>query len=319
MSHALRAFAVGLRTVLLSPLLVAGVTLATIWTVVPFGLVLGSRLQTSLATQQPVSAGAVDIDPEWWMEFRVHARGLEATFTPAIIGVAAPLDNLSAILDASPRPWALALPVAFSTVVWAFLWGGILHRFQQERRIGLGEFIRAGTAHAPRLLVISVAALAAYAVLYFLIHPVLFDLIFDWLAELVSSERNAFFVRVLIYLVFGIFLMTAALVVDYARISVVTSASSSGLRALGAGLQFVRSHKLAVFALYMIAGLVLATLLTIYGTSEVYGGTRLGGWRAVAIGQAYIIARLILRLTLAAAEVRLYRGRRRGDAVASRD
>lgn len=307
MMHALRAFAAGLRMVLLSPLLVAGITLATVVSVVPFGLVLGARLQTALATQQPVSAGAVDIDPEWWMEFRAHAQGLEATFTPAIIGFAAPLDNLSALVDASPRPWALALPIAFSTLAWAFLWGGILHRFREGRRLGLGEFAQAGARYAPRFVLISLTALVFYAVLYLLIHPALFSLIYDWLADTVSSERNAFFVRVLIYAVFGAFLMTAALVVDYARIAIVSSASLSTTGALRAGLDFVRRHKMAVVALYLITGLLLAALLTVYGTSEVYGGTRLGGWRAVAIGQAYIIGRLVLRLTLAAAEVQLWR------------
>ena len=313
MSHALRAFAVGLRVVLLSPLLVLGITVATVMSVAPFGLVLGSRLQTALATQQPVSAGAVDIDPEWWMEFRAHAKGLEATFTPAIIGFAAPLDNLSALLDASPRPWALALPIAFSTLAWAFLWGGILHRFREGRRIGIGEFAKAGVRYAPRFALISLTALVFYAVLYFLIHPVLFNFIYDWLADLVSSERDAFVARLFVYAIFAAFLMTAALVVDYSRIAIVSSTSLSAVGALRAGLDFVRRHKVAVVALYLVTGLLLAAMLTVYGTSEVYGGTRLGGWRAVAIGQAYIIGRLILRLTLAASEVQLWRVAARHD------
>lgn len=306
MSHALRAFAVGLRTVVLSPLLVIGITLATVLSVVPFGLVLGSRLQTSLAQQQPVSSGAVDIDPEWWMEFRAHAQGLEATFTPAIIGFAAPLDNLSSLLDASPRPWALAGPIAFSTVVWAFLWGGVLHRFVQGRRLGLVEFVRAGARVTPRFLFISLIALPIYAVLYFGIHPTLFGPIYESLESFVSSERDAFFARVALYLVFGAFLMATALVVDYARIDVVSSGSASALGAMRASLRFVRGLKGPIVTLYLVAGLLLALMLAAYGSSEIYGGTRLGGWRAVAIGQAYIIGRLTLRLVLAAAEVRLY-------------
>ena len=61
-----------------------------------------------------------------------------------------------------------------------------------------------------------------------------------------------------------------------------------------------------MISLYLLCGLVLVVMLAVYGSSEVYGGTRLGGWRAVAIGQAYIVGRLALRLVLAAAEVRLY-------------
>jgi hypothetical protein len=307
MSDAFRAFAAGLRVALLSPLLVGAMALAMVLSVVPFGLVLGSRLQTALAAQQPVSAGVTDIDPEWWMEFRAHASGLEATFTPAIIGFAAPLDNLSALLDASPRPWALVFPVAFSTVVWAFLWGGLLRRFHAGRALGISGFVKAGAAYAPRFIAISLAALVAYVVLYWTVHIVLFNLIYDWLAELLSSEREAFVMRLGLYAVFATFLMAVALVVDYARIAVVASGSPSASSALRAGVQFVRLHKPAVVSLYLIAGVVLALMLTVYGASEVYGGTRLGGWRAVAIGQAYIIGRLVLRLALAASEVQLWR------------
>jgi hypothetical protein len=306
MTRALRAFAVGLQTTLMAPLLVAGITLATVASVVPFGVVLGSRLQTSLSQQQPVSAVSTDIDPEWWMEYRAHATGLEATFTPAIIGFAAPLDNLSALLDASSRPWALAIPIGFSVLVWAWLWGGVLHRFAQGGRLRPGQFFKAGTIYLPRLVLISVAVVPVYAVLYMAVHPVLFGPIYDWLAGLVSSERDAFFMRVALYTVFGALLMTVALVVDYARIGVVTSGLASPLRALGTSLEFVRGNKASVVTLYLCTGVLLAVMLTAYGTGEVYGGTLLGGWRAVAIGQTYIVGRLALRLALAAAEVQLW-------------
>jgi hypothetical protein len=309
MTVALRAFAVGLRTTLMAPLLVAGITLATVAGVVPFGVVLGSRLQTALSQQQPVSAASTDIDPEWWLEYRAHATGLEATFTPTIIGFAAPLDNLSALLDASPRPWALAVPIAISVLVWAWLWGGVLHRFSQGRGLRLGEFFRAGMTYMPRLILISVAVVPVYGVLYLAVHPVLFGPLYDWLAGLVSSERDAFFMRVALYTVFGALLVTVALVVDYARIGVVTSGLASPMRALGSSLEFVRSNKASVVTLYLCTGVLLAVMLTAYGTGEVYGGTLLGGWRAVAIGQAYIVARLALRLALAASEVRLWRNR----------
>ena len=307
MSDALRAFAVGLRTVVVSPLLVIGVTLATLLSVIPFGIVLGTRLQAALAQQQPVSAGAVDIDPEWWMEFRAHAAGLEATFTPSIIGFAAPLDNLSALMDATPRPWALAFPVAVSAVVWAFLWGGLLHRFGRGRKAALGEFVKAGTKYMPHLVLISLAVLPVYALLYFAIHPVLFGPVYGSLAALVSSERDAFFMRLVVYAVFGALLVAVALVVDFARINLVTSDSGSPIGALRAGIEFVRRNTASAVTLYLLTGLLLTLMLVLYGTGEVYGGQRLGGWRAVAIGQAYIIARLTLRLALAAAEVRLYK------------
>lgn len=308
MTHAIRAFAAGLRTVLVSPVLVLGVALATLVSVVPFGIFLGTRLQTALAQQQPVSSGAVDIDPEWWMEYRAHATGLEATFTPTIIGFAAPLDNLSALLDATSRPWALAVPIACSALMWAFMWGGLLHRFNRGRGVGVGEFVRAASRHAPRLIVISVATLPVYALLYLAVHPWLFGPVYHGLAGLVSSERDAFFCRLVLYVVFGSMLLAVALIVDYARIEIVTSRSATAFDAIRSSTGFVRTHRASVISLYLLSGLVLAVMLTAYGWSEVYGGTRLGGWRAVVIGQAYIVGRLASRLVLAASEVRLFQG-----------
>ncbi len=58
--------------------------------------------------------------------------------------------------------------------------------------------------------------------------------------------------------------------------------------------------------LYLLAGLLFVALLGVYGVAEVYGGTRLGGWRSILIGQGYIVARLAIRLTLAAGGVRLF-------------
>ncbi|MGH9386670.1 MAG: hypothetical protein ACRD2N_20565 [Vicinamibacterales bacterium] len=305
MSHALRAVASGLLTVLAAPLLVAGVLVATLAVAIPFGVVLGSRLQAALAQQQPVSAGAPDIDPEWWMEYREHTRGLEATFTPTILGFAAPLDNLSALLDASPRPWALAGPVALSGLAWAFLWGGTLHRFTRASRTSVREFMANGFAHWPRLAVISGAAAVFYVLLYATVHALLFGPVYGRLAAYASSERDAFLFRVVLYLIFGALLLAAALVVDYARIAVVSSRSSSAWVAIRTSARFVREHTVAAAGVYFCYGALFAALLIVYGASEIYGGTRLGGWRAVAIGQAYIVVRLVLRLALAASEVKL--------------
>ena len=82
------------------------------------------------------------------MEFRAHARGLAATFTPAVIGFAATLDGLSGVLDGRGLPVAILGPFVLSVVAWAFLWGGVLQRFQQRRSIGVAGFLRAGRAHA---------------------------------------------------------------------------------------------------------------------------------------------------------------------------
>ncbi|MEX2269896.1 MAG: hypothetical protein WD690_00400 [Vicinamibacterales bacterium] len=74
------------------------------------------------------------------------------------------------------------------------------------------------------------------------------------------------------------------------------------LKVLG---QFVKAHFLVAVTIYLAAGVLFVTLLIAYAAAESYGGTRLGGWRVIALGQAYILGRLTLRLTPGASDVRL--------------
>ena len=306
MMRAASSFVGGVWAVCLAPALVGGVLLVTLASALPFGVVLGSRLQAGLANEPLLPAHADEIDPEWWAEFRAQATGLEATFTPTVIGFAAPLDNLSALLDGERRPLALAGPVVVAGLCWAFLWGGILHRFRGGRRLPLREFLAACLLHLPRFALISLAAALLYPVLYATVHAWMFGPLYGWLSSAAASERDAFLWRVALYAAFGTLLATVSLVADYARVSVVAAEAPSSLGALQAGARFVRGHAAGVVTLYLLTGALFGVLLVAYGYAESVGGSRLAGWRGVLAGQVYIIARLSLRLVLAASEVRFF-------------
>ena len=83
--------------------------------------------------------------------------------------------------------------------------------------------------------------------------------------------------------------------------------AASPIDAMRSGAAFVRRHFGAAVTLYLLTGLLLAALLVVYGYVDVYGGSRVGGWRGIAIAQAYILARLAIRLTFGASEIELYR------------
>lgn len=305
MIAAVRAVLTGLRAVLLAPQLLLVSALMMLVVAVPFALLLGSRLQTSLANQPPIAQSGIEIDPEWWAEFRQHARGLDATFTPTIIGFAAPLDNLSALADGTVRPWALAGPVALAAALWAWLWGGLIHRFASRRAIGMRAFVAAGLRTTPALLALSVISAGVTLLLYATVHRWLLGPVFGWLADLAGSERDAFFWRVTLYAVFLALWSVLALVIDYTRIAIVVS--RTGLREAFAGSwQFIRAHRGAVVGVYVLCGVMFAGLMAVYAGAELYSGTRLGGWRAIAMGQAFIFGRLAIRLTLAASEVAVF-------------
>jgi hypothetical protein len=303
---AVRSWFEGAGAVLRAPLVLAGVLLITMLAAVPFGAVMSTRLQSALANQPPVTLGSEEIDADWWLEFRRHAEGLEATFTPTVIGFAAPLDNLSALLDGTPRPWALALPVVIAIVVWAFLWGALIQRFRDGGQRGTRAFLAAGTRWLLPFMAISAAAALAQALLYVTLHALLFGPVFTALAALTESERNAFFIRVLLYGVFGVGLAAISLVADYSRIGLATAAAPSLGSAVSAAQAFVRRRWTSVTALFLLTALPLGVLFVIYGVGEAYGGSRVAGWRGVAIGQAFILVRLAFRLTFIASETRLY-------------
>ena len=304
--HPLRALGSGLRTVITAPALLIVVTTVSVLLVLPFGLVLGSQLRTALANRQPVYLGTAEIDAEWWMAFREQAEGLAATFTPAILGAAAPLDNLSAMLDGTARPIAILGPIVLAALVWAWLWGGLLERFRAQRRIGVGAFWEAGWRHLWTFAAISLAAAVAHLVLYFTVHALLFGPIFGWLASVADTERAAFLWRIALYAVFGACLLAVSMMADFARVSVVVQSRRGVRQATAAAATFLREHAGSALVLYVLVGILFGAMLGLYVTGEVYGGTRLGGWRSILIGQAYIVARLAMRLTLAAAGMRLF-------------
>ena len=309
------ALAQGLVDVLKAPLVVIAVALVTLVIALPFAAALQADLQQSLSVQPHVSLAETEIDPEWWMEFRAHARGLAATFTPAVIGFAATLDGLSGVLDGRGLPLAILGPLVLSVVAWAFLWGGVLQRFQQQRGIGVGGFFRAGRAHVLHFAGIAAAAALVNVLLYLTVHRILFGPVHRALVALTSTERDAFLVRVALYLIFFALVALVSLIADYARVAAVAGRQPSLPSMVRTATSFVRGHLLAVVSLYLMTGLIFVLVTVAYGTLEIYGGSRVGGWRAVAIGQAYVFVRLGIRLAFASSELRLFNANHAATAV----
>lgn len=302
---AVRAAVEGVILALRAPGLLLATLLLTMITAAPFVWAVETPVMRSLAMQPPVAAiSASEIDAEWWMEFRRHATGLAATFTPAILGFAAPLDSVSGLLDGTTRPLALAIPVLVAAVVWAFLWGGILHRFASGSR-SPRDFVSAAVRHFGRLTGITVVAAIVNVILYLSIHPLLLRVVYGAISSRMSSERDAFVTRVALYLVFGALLVLVNAVFSFARIHVVANGERRISAAISRAIAFVRSRAVSVLSLYVIFLVIFAAAMAAYGSAEILGASRIGGWRAVVVGQAFIVFRLGMRLALGASQVRL--------------
>jgi len=306
MTSPIRAGWRGLADVVKAPLMLIAVAIVMVIIALPFAAVLESRLQASLSVQPQVSLDDTEIDPEWWMEFRAHARGLEATFTPAVLGFAATLDGLSGVLDGRGLPLDIFAPFIITVVAWAFMWGGILHRFQRGRGISVRAFFNAARAHVFSFIVIAAIAAAINLVLYVTVHRVLFGPVYRTLVAMTTTEQGAFVMRVLLYLAFFSLIAIVSLIADYARVAAVAGRASSPVTMIRSALDFIRRYPQAVIALYLMIGAVFVAVTIAYGTLEIYGGSQVGGWRAIAIGQAYVLFRLAIRLTFAASELRLF-------------
>lgn len=297
----LRALALGIVDVLRAPLLLIAVAAITMLTALPFAGLLESRLQQSLSVQPHVSLNDTEIDPEWWVEFREHAQGLEATFTPAVLGFAATLDGISNVLDGKPIPPAIVVTLTLSVVVWAFLWGGILSRF--NRSAGL---LRGGARFLVRFVIVAAAAAIVNLLLFLTVHRLLFGPVHAFLVGLTSTERDAFLVRVVLYAIFFTTIGFVSLIADYARVAAVAGRASSAGAMIRASIAFIRARLVSVVSLFVLTGLIFLIVTIAYGTLELVGGSQVGGWRAIAIGQAYVLVRLAIRLTFAASELRLF-------------
>ena len=306
----------GLGDVVRAPALIIAAVVAMLVIAVPFGTVLGVRLQHSLAHRQPVAQGAIEIDADWWQEFGARADGIAATLTPSIIGFAAPLDNLSTLLDGTHRQLMLMVPVAIAIAAWAFVWAAALERFAHGRQ-GVG-FWRAGTRMLAPYMTISALAAAVVLGLYYTVHPLLFGVLGDRLRMSVVEEPISFAFRVVLYVIFGFQLVAISVVADYARVRLALSPRLATTSAIVESWRFVRGHAASVFALYLAAGLLFMLLLAAYGAIDMVGGVDVGGWRGIVIAQAYIVARIVVRLTFAASELRLYRVLARADGAAAR-
>ena len=123
----------GWRRVRRAPAILLGVFALTFAAAVPFAIVMRSALATHLGSSLEAAAAADRANWNWWQEFISQASGLGATFTPRIVGFAATLDSLSAILDARLETRALLGLLAGYLALWTWLQGGVIDRFARQR------------------------------------------------------------------------------------------------------------------------------------------------------------------------------------------
>jgi hypothetical protein len=301
------AFRDGLARVRRAPALVVGLWLSTLALAIGPALVLHSLLEEHLGSSLMADSAAIGVNFDWWNEFLAQASGLGQTFVPAILGFAAVLDNLSRLADHKPLPPVLAAVVGAQLLLAVFLAGGLLDRLARDRVVGAAAFFSACGAWGWRFLRLAVIAAPFYTFLFGTLHPWLFEELLAELTRNVSAERQAFAMRLAFYAVFAALVCGVNVLFDYAKIRAVVEDRHSMLGALGAGMRFVARHPAKTMSLYLMnLGLAALVAGAYYVAAPSAAAAGLG---AFAVGQAYIVLRVFVRLQFMASQTSLFQSR----------
>jgi hypothetical protein len=300
----------GIGRVARAPLVLVCVYLVTLLTALPFSVVMRDSLASHLGSSLAADEAARGFNYQWVVEYQAQAGELGRTLRTTVIGFAAVLDNLSALLDREDRPASVLWLGAAYLLLWLFLSGGILDRFARNRPTRSYEFFTACGVYFVRFLRLAPIIAAVYYLLFAFVHPFLFNRVFGELVRDVTVERTAFFYRLALYVLFGMLLMAANVIFDYAKVRAVVEDRRSMIGAIVAGLRFIRRNLSTVVALYLTNGLLFVGVLAIYALiAPGVRGTTLGIALSFAIGQVYLLGRLWVRLVFAASETALFQQR----------
>ena len=300
------AFLDGLNRVKRAPWLVVGLWLSTLVLAMPLAIALhdliGAHLGSSLAAGPAVDG----VNYDWWNEFLAQTSGVGATFVPAILGFAAVMKNFSDVADANMMPTVIATAVATNMAMSLFLVGGALDRLARDRVVGAAAFFSACGTYFVRFLRLGIIATLVYWALFGPYHSWLFDDVYPALTENMTVERTAFLIRVALYFVFAVPLFAFNMLFDYAKIRAVVEDRRSMIGAIAASWRFIRRQPIAVWALYKTNALLFLIVIGFYYLAAPGGSADLS---AFAIGQLYIVLRVIVRLQFAASQIALFQGR----------
>jgi hypothetical protein len=300
----------GMRRVNRAPAILIGAWALTLLVSLPLTLALRGMLAQHLGASLAADTAASGVNYDWMQEFGDQASGLGATFKPTVIGFGAVLDNLSGFIDDTKRPVVIVGAASVYIVLWIFVAGGIIDRYARDRATRAYGFFACAGEFFFRFLRLAAAQWIVYAVLFGTLHPWLFDTLYPRLTHEVTVEREAFQIRVGLYLVFGILVAACTMIFDYAKVRAVVEDRRSMLSAINAAVGFIGRNAGAAVTLFLVNFGVFAIAVGLYAlVAPGAGRTGLSMWLGVAVGQIYVLARLWIKLTFWASETALFQGR----------
>jgi hypothetical protein len=304
----LKAVFKGVWRVLSSPGLVLWLWLVNLAVALPGAWVMSELIRASIGESLVDERLTESFDMGWYGEFEAAAKGLETTFTPTVVGAGAFYNNLEAWLQGEMFegfPGLVGLGVLYA-VLWALFVGGILDRYSAPARFSLSRFFSSGGRFFFRFLRLAVIS----GLLYYLIYRFA-GWLFSWVQRAtidVTVERTVLLYTLMAAVLVILLLTLVNMAFDYAKIATFKEDRRSTLLAAVRGVGFVLSHPIKTMGLYYGLGAVGVLLLALYawiapGANQ---STVTGVALAFLVGQAFLIVKLMLRLTFYASQMMLY-------------
>ena len=284
---------------------------------------LAFQLEGELENRGASSAMMYGFDYDWWSHWSERQEGPEKALGPDLLGSGFALKNLELLLegwlpaglfartaDRPPvDPLILALGLVY-LVLQAFLTGGIISVFRRPR----GGFSVRGLVHGcgfyfGRMLRLSLLALTAAGIVFALNLP--FARFVDGLAREAVSGRTALVITLGRHALLLVALLLVHMVFSHARVLVVREERLSALLATLSSLGFCARRLLPAFGHYVALGAVAVALLAAFALADSW--LTVIGYRsqlvALVLFEAFVAARIALRLWLLASQLELQRAR----------
>lgn len=299
----------GFRRALGSPGIVVALWLVNFVIALPLAWVMSASMRASIGSSLVHEKLRAGFDMGWFGEYRSLARGLEATFDPTLMGAGAFYQNLEDWVTGGlfgVFPGLVGVGVLYA-LVWALLLGGVLARFARpEDPTGAARFVQSGGRYFFRFVRLALLS----APIYWLVYK-LYGLLHRWLEGLtrdVTSEKTVFLFSFIVLVLVGFLLTLVHICFAYAKFATVLEDRRSMIFAALRGIGFVLSNPGRALGVYYLMMSTSVILLLIYGwiAPGPEQSTWIGMLFAFAVGQLFLMAKLVIRLSVLAGQMALY-------------
>jgi hypothetical protein len=254
---------------------------------------------------------AFNMNYSWWSSFQFSAKGLEETIRPVLSGGFGPLfDNFELLLSGqfSSFGWMIFLLGIGYIFLAAFFNGGAIAFFADERKVlTMGRFFSNAGAFFNHMAALASTTLLLFFLFHKLINPAIFSLV-DAIVGDTLSQSFAWFVNLIGYLIIFDLVFLFTLILDYAKIIVISEKKESSWLCIWLAVKFIFSNFLKTIGLNILLLFFGALIVGVGGgiLSLLNPSNILLLIAAFIVQQLVIVAHIALRLTFYASETVLY-------------